>query len=521
MNTNDFVRYENFGAVGDGITDDFDAMLRAHAYANEKRLPVKAEPGKSYYIGKSGVRTIEIMTDTDWTDATIIIDDTSIMPSDPERTVRPIYIKSDYEGKRYEKGDEVIDKILECGGIKTTTRKIPYAPGYPAMIIPYDTERKVYIRFGGNADNGSYQHEVIVIDENGNIDNDTPALLDYNNISYILEYRIDDTPITIKGGTVITRANQAPNAYTYYERGLEIARSNVTIDGLKHKRTGEGSHGAPYYGFISTKFINNLLVVNCEFQAHRYNRNEDPSTGGLTNMGTYEIGGTNSNKVYYKNCTQSNFFHPVTGKPTNTYFDEEGNAVGALWGVMGTNYCKNITYDGCVLNRLDAHAGVYNATIKGGSHCTMINLIGGGTALIEDSTMYGDKIINLRQDYGSVWNGEIVVKNSTLISSGVKSLFTAYWNNHDFGYTTYLPNITIDGLKIEPAIACVSIFSDMPEGRCDGDFTGKTVTIDGKETENKNPTVMPERITVKNCDGVQFTAAPEGSWLEERLGKLI
>ena len=215
MNTNDFVRYENFGAVGDGITDDFDAMLRAHAYANEKRLPVKAEPGKSSYIGKSGVRAIEIMTDTDWTDATIIIDDTSIMPSDPERTVRPIYIKTDYQGKRYEKGDEVIDKILECGGIKTTTRKIPYAPGYPAMIIPYDTERKVYIRFGGNADNGSYQHEVIVIDENGNIDNDTPALLDYNNISYILEYRIDDTPITIKGGTVITRANQAPNAYTY------------------------------------------------------------------------------------------------------------------------------------------------------------------------------------------------------------------------------------------------------------------------------------------------------------------
>ena len=35
-----FVNYLDFGAVGDGITDDFAAILQAHEYANENQLPV-------------------------------------------------------------------------------------------------------------------------------------------------------------------------------------------------------------------------------------------------------------------------------------------------------------------------------------------------------------------------------------------------------------------------------------------------------------------------------------------------
>ena len=38
---NDFVTYEAFGAVGDGVTDDAAAIAAAHAYANEHHLPVK------------------------------------------------------------------------------------------------------------------------------------------------------------------------------------------------------------------------------------------------------------------------------------------------------------------------------------------------------------------------------------------------------------------------------------------------------------------------------------------------
>ena len=42
------VRYSDFGAVGDSVTDDFEAILAAHVYANEQGLKVVADPSKVY-----------------------------------------------------------------------------------------------------------------------------------------------------------------------------------------------------------------------------------------------------------------------------------------------------------------------------------------------------------------------------------------------------------------------------------------------------------------------------------------
>ena len=43
MDENRFVTYLEFGAVGDGKTNDFAAIKRAHDYANENNIPVKIE----------------------------------------------------------------------------------------------------------------------------------------------------------------------------------------------------------------------------------------------------------------------------------------------------------------------------------------------------------------------------------------------------------------------------------------------------------------------------------------------
>jgi hypothetical protein len=77
MQCNGVVRYRDFGAVGDGKTDDIDAIAAAHAFANLHQLPVKAGDNATYYIsGKD--RTAIIQTHTDFGTAEFIIDDTYV-----------------------------------------------------------------------------------------------------------------------------------------------------------------------------------------------------------------------------------------------------------------------------------------------------------------------------------------------------------------------------------------------------------------------------------------------------------
>ena len=57
--------YSDFGAVGDGVTNDFLAIKAAHDRANEIGAKVFADGSKTYYIGKTGGEFITVKTSTD------------------------------------------------------------------------------------------------------------------------------------------------------------------------------------------------------------------------------------------------------------------------------------------------------------------------------------------------------------------------------------------------------------------------------------------------------------------------
>jgi len=422
-----FVTYGEHGAVGDGITDDFEAIIKAHAAANEAGLPVKADAGKTYYIGD--VRgTAVIQTDTDWTDARFIIDDSKVTVEN--RSHHIFRISSKLPSSR----------ITTIASLKKSQPKLDMSLPQAALIDVTDNTTRRFIRFGANQNSGSVQSDIFVVDKDGNVDISTPIIWDFDTVSSMTAYPIDPETLTVKGGHFTRIANQAESRYTYYARGISITRSNVAVDGIYHVITGEGEHGAPYGGFITVSRCTNVLIQNSIFSGHKTYVTIG-SAGTPVSMGTYDLDVNRANNVTFKNCKQTNSIHD------NTY-----------WGIFGSNFSKNLTFDTVEFSRFDAHQGVTNATIKNSvlGH-QGINLIGHGTFLLENTKVTGGNLINLRSDYGSTFEGEVIIRNSEFLPrNGVQSDAVLIGGNnsgqHNFGYTCYMPRkITIEGLIINDA----------------------------------------------------------------------
>lgn len=453
----DYVTYEQFGAVGDGKTDDLEAIVKTHEYANNNKLSVLASETATYYIGGKA-KTAVIKTDTDWSTARFVIDDTAV-----ERIGSWIFNVAPTEGS-YSITDKVSPLKMDAVNIGTTL------PG-ESLVVLTDSNIKRYIRKGANQNSGSSQSDVILVDKDGNISPDTPLIWDFDAVTGATVYPVDKELLTIKGGRFTTIANAAPSEYTYYTRGIQVRRSNTVIDGIYHDVINEGDTGAPYSAFVSLSCCANVTVKNGTFTGHK-KYSTIGSAGTSVQMGTYDIGAATAVNATFLNCKQTNDI-------TN----------GDYWGIAGTNYCKNLTYDGCAFSRFDAHQGVRNATIKNsvlGHHG--IKLIGMGTALIENTTVISGSFIDLREDYGSTWNGDLIIRNCKFYPTGIENNIVKAVNteDHDFGYTCYMPqNIEIDGFFIH-SVGFNFVFSMVNSNHLTNFY------------EAEYPVVAPDKITVRN-----------------------
>ena len=417
------VRYSDFGAIGDGKIDDIEAIAAAHAFANQHGLLVKADEGATYYIGGKECTAV-IRTDTDFGTAAFIIDDTEVQ----NRNASIFIVSSSLRPSNPE----------GITSLKRNQEKINISLPGTCLVTVTNSHVKRYIRFGLNQNNGSPQTDIFVVDKNGNVDVDTPIIWDFDLITEITALLIDEKQLNITGGRFTTIANKAESKYTYYNRNIAIRRSNVLVNGLEHHVTGEGDHGAPYGGFINIRDCSYVTVKNTILTGHK-TYSTIGSAGKAVSMGTYDISINRALNVSFVNCSQ-----------TNDINDRK------YWGILGSNYCKNLVYDNCTFSRFDAHMGVANATIRNSTLGHMgINAIGTGTFTVENTTIYGRSLINLRSDYGSTWQGEFIIRNCIFVPAGGKptraSLISgSYSGQHDFGYTCYMPErITIENLHID------------------------------------------------------------------------
>lgn len=418
-----WVTYSDFGAKGDGKTDDIDAIAATHAFANAHQLIVKGDDKATYYIGGKA-RTAIIKTDTHFGKAAFIIDDTNV-----EKRSAAIFMVASEMSPFTPEG---------ITSLRKNQAKIDSKLPGPCLITVTNANVKQYIRYGPNQNSGSSQTDIFVVDKNGNVDMDAPIIWDFAEITDITALPIDETPLEITGGIFTTIANQAESKYTYYSRNVAIRRSNVTVNGLEHHVTGEGDHGAPYSGFIDVGNCAYVTVKNTVLTG-RKTYTTIGTAGRPVSMGTYDISVNRALNVSFINCTQTNDINDPT-----------------YWGIMGSNFGKNLLYDGCTLSRFDAHQGVANATIRNSTLGHMgINAIGTGTFTVTNSTILGRSLINLRPDYGSTWQGELIIQDCVFKPS-VKNLTRValitgrQTGLHDFGYTCYMPeHITIENLQID------------------------------------------------------------------------
>ncbi|MBQ2737060.1 MAG: hypothetical protein IJF38_00080, partial [Clostridia bacterium] len=399
-----------------------------------------------------------------------------------------------------------------------------------AMITLVNKNHKDYVRFGGNMDNGANRTEMIVVDKNGNIDATTPITFDFEDITALQIIYTDDAPITIEGGRfyniccVVGPETDYKNQYTSFARGIKVERSNTTIKNLNHKMKNEPKRfvggvdnlkqSYPYYGFIVHSYTYNSKVISCDLTGHKVYMQDKSATTGSSDvpMGTYDLIIQYSIGSYFERVTQS----------AVAVHDS------AYWGMMASNFSRNMTFKSCSMSRFDAHCGFWNCDLIDCEFGLWINVVGGGQLNIIGTTRHtGDSFIHLRGDYGATFEGDLLIKdcvflaannynseqggsydqNSTssvayIIKSSVTNglyaagtRFESDFYTWDFGYRCYLPKtITIDNLKTGDT--SVVIFNEI----LDPHFV--------KQNETDDVYVITEKIIFKNMSDDKINKIP-------------
>ena len=416
------VSYEAFGAIGDGVADDLAAIVEAHAFANAHGLPVKTKPEAIYNLGRRALTAI-IATDTDWSTSRFVIDDTDV-----ENNHASLFaVRSLLE-----------PVALSIPQLTRDQRHLDAQPPRDCWVRVENNRKRLYIRQGLNQNNGAPQSDCFILRRDGAIEGAIDW--DYETITRVEAHPIDERLLVLHGGVFTTTANRMKQdkGYNYWSRNITINRSNTIVTGLTHNVVGETAVGHPYSGFLAINGCVNVTLRDCFVTAHKTYTTVG-SAGKPVSMGTYDM---NANEVV-------NF--TMVGCRMDNICD------ATRWGVIATNFCKNILLENCTLSRMDTHQGVSGTyTIRG---CTLghagLNAIGRGTLTVEDSTLSGQSFLSFRGDYGSSWEGTVVIRNSRWIpacGAAVQPYLISASNDgrHDFGYPCYLPReVIIDGLVID------------------------------------------------------------------------
>ena len=407
------VSYADFGAKLDGVTDDTEAVMACHEYANAHGCPVFQHCGTVYMETAqhrlNGSRhNVEIKTDVDWTGTTFLIKP----PIEDERIVFAVSPDEDKE--------DVSLAAWQIDQLHDNRMNIDFLKSYPNELVTFMIEREypdivIGMRDGWEESSypeTSYYSETAAVDRNGALMDGhlfldisdrmprDPSVSDptQNIIGHVKMRRRStmDTPITIKGGT-FKLAYQGRFVNPYY---LYISRSNVTVEGLRcDAGTRCESSDLRYRGeLIRADYAYNLCFRDCVMENFS---NFLPVNMAHENNVSYVLVCTHCSSVLIDHCEF------LRG-----------------WGPIQTSWCKRLTVRDSIMGRVDNHYGCRDYLIQG---CTMVTShsninvgYGDGYLTVRDTkfiktadydTMFNSRLIYCREDYCSIFQGNITLEN--------------------------------------------------------------------------------------------------------------
>ncbi|EOR25024.1 hypothetical protein A499_06470, partial [Niallia nealsonii AAU1] len=454
------VTIDMFGAPLDGIGDDTLAMLECTAFANEYNLDIK-QPYGILNLASTHIHGIpRVKTDLDLRGCKLKIDDQK-----EDRTL--IIVESDTEPETITVTPEIQSQLIE-GSIS-----VPALKDHKFSIFTVISNKA----FGRRVDSGQdlhFKQECFTIGTDGVII-DGGLLLDYTSDSLTLIKRsILDKAISINLGVISINTTDKDRL----ARAVHITRSNVKVSARIFVENMPEMNSSIY------NFKNALIYTYGSYNVNYDNiigeNASAPTNEGDTTQGQYAIVYTLSSKNKITDCV-----------------------IQRGWGVVNTQWIKDMTVRDSVINRYDNHWGmsdllIENTKINGNNGGFLLGW-GKGKVVLKDTFMdYQNKTstvdlrtgIRLRTDLGAMYEGSIEVDGYNINIHEDLDTFSVL----DGQYNTSLDLENDRQLKF-PEIIMKNVIVQKLVGTQPITVFGVDLHVNGTYYENKN--VKSSNITIE------------------------
>lgn len=345
-----FISPVQYGAKGDGVTDDTEALKKLFTVANKNHIDVKFPPNKTYKV--TNMEQV-IDCNVDFNGSTMLL---------PERGV--VFKTSE--------GDEI---VVSADNVQND------------RIINADVQDKYFtivsdIDMGQRNGTGDtvFATQTMYCNHEGKFVNSKWYQKTKASGNYALKNRMESKPnITVKN---VRLAFQNKGAFPIF---FKITRNNVNVENVYIEESVQSPTGAELFlvQYTGNVHFKNISPRNVQDNTQVYG---------------YIIGLFGTTDVTVDNL------QGVNG-----------------WGIVGTHFVTNTVFKNCNVNRIDNHYGWYNRFVVEncfitGNHGYLSFGYGYGDFIVrgcnfEKTANSTDSTINLRDDLGGYFSGQMVIEN--------------------------------------------------------------------------------------------------------------